>query len=254
MKTLLTFVFLLLALAAEVFSQESPETKFSGTYQSTDILELSLSVKKMEQTFEVQFMTNDQLYLGAARPFLGVLSGSYNFNGNLVQFTISRIMGQYLLTSEGYDIPLSKTSEISADLSQLISKPTETAPNPSSNHPKPRIETESTRQVHQRIAGKRLLYLHTANGGSDKKFFDLCSDGTFYYYSYYSYLSGEFSQSVKDEDFGTWEVSAIGNELGLLIYTQKGENFEIILSQGSSENELIGNGRRYFLTTNETCK
>ncbi len=244
-----------------VLSQTAAELKYVGTYESTDLLELSLSIKKLELGFEVQILTNGQLYNGEALALLGVLSGVYDYQGNLIEFTISKVLGQYLLTSEGYDIPLSRVLESSTDLSQFAAKVSETTstPNPNSSQNSTANtsvginETEASRQLKQRLMGSRLLYLHTANGGSDKKFYDLCSDGSFYYSSNYSYMTSGFSGVTRDEDHGTWQVATIGNDIGLILNTQKGEYIEIVITPGNSQSEIFGNGRRYFVSTNETC-
>lgn len=257
MKVLFSFSIVFLFSISLIFAQTAAEIKYIGTYQSTDILELSMAIQKLENSFEVQFLINGEHYPGEAISVLGILSGTYDYQGNEVEFSVSNVLGQFFLTTEGYNIPLIRTLESSTDLSQFISKPAK----PSLNSPQnsfstgsaSKLETEATRQFKQAIQGKRLLYLYTANGGSDKKFFDFCSDGTFYYYSYYSYLSGEFSQSINDEDYGTWEVGTIGNDVGIILNTQKGEYIEIVITAGSEQNEVLGNGRRYFVTTNETC-
>lgn len=259
MKAILCFALLFLLSIQQVFSQTAAELKYVGTYESTDILELSLSIRKLEIGFEVQMLIQGQLYKGEALALLGILSGGYDYQGNYVEFTVSKVLDQYVLTTEGYDIPLSRTQQISTDLSELAAKPTETTSNPNSpqkatsSNSTSVTETEATQQLKQRIIGKRLLYLHTANGGSDKKFFDLCSNGSFYYSSNYSYLSGGFSGVTTDEDYGTWQVGTIGNGLGLILNTQKGEYIEMVITPGNSQSELLGNGRRYFISTNETC-
>lgn len=246
----------------QVFSQTAAELKYVGTYESTDVLELSLSIKKLEIGFEVQILTNGQLYNGEALALLGILSGVYDYQGNPIEFTVSKVLGQYVLTSEGYDIPLSRILESSTDLTQFAAKPTANPSTPNSPQNSTANssvgiginETEATRELKQRLVGSRLLYLHTANGGSDKKFYDLCSDGSFYYSSNYSYISSGFSGVTRDEDYGTWQVGTIGNDVGLILNTQKGEYIEIVITPGNSQGELLGNGRRYFISTNETCR
>ncbi|NJK83233.1 MAG: hypothetical protein HC912_04875 [Saprospiraceae bacterium] len=81
-------------------------------------------------------------------------------------------------------------------MSKLIKKPATTTTSSSSNtasdKPASGTETSVSKQYKQRITGKRLLYLYTENGSSEKKYYDLCTNGTFYYYSNFSYLSGDF--------------------------------------------------------------
>ena len=259
MKILLCFSLVFIFFYQQVVAQSAAEVKYLGTYESTDILELSLAVRKLEIGFEVQFLINGQLFVGEAIPALGILSGSYNYQGNPVDFSISKIIGQYYLTTEGYDIPLSKVSETSTDLSLYIGK-TEAKGQSSSSSPNQKSssssfnETAASIQLKNALQGRRLLYLYTANGGSDKKFFDLCSDGSYYYYSNYSYLSGGFSGATTDEDQGSWGISQVGDQMVLVLNSQKGELMEIVLTAGNSQEELMGNGRRYFISTNETCR
>jgi hypothetical protein len=257
MKAILCFSIVLFFFHPPVFPQSAAEVKYVGTYKSTEILELSLAVRKLDPGFEVQFLINGQLFIGEAIPALGILNGTYSYQGNPVSFSISRIIGQYYLTTEGYDIPLSKVSESSTDLSEFIAK-TEAKDQSGSGTDqkaasKPLNETEASKQLKNALQGQRLLYLYTANGGSDKKFFDLCSDGSYYYYSNYSYLSGGFSGGTTDEDQGSWGISQVGDQMVLVLNSQKGELIEIVLTAGNSQGELMGNGRRYFLSTNETC-
>lgn len=260
MKTILCFALFFLFSIQHVFSQTAAELKYVGTYESTDILELSLSIKKLEIGFEVQILTNGQLYTGEALALLGVLSGVYDYQGNPIEFSVSKVLGQYVLNSEGYDIPLAKILENSTDFSEIAAKPTENPSNPDSpqkavtNNSTSVNESDASRNLKQQIMGKRLLYLFTANGGSDKKFYDLCSDGSFYYSSNYSYISSGFSGVTKDEDYGTWQVGTIGKDVGLILNTQKGEYIEILITPGNSQSELLGNGKRYFISTNETCR
>lgn len=258
MKYLLCFSLVLFSLHPQVFSQSAAEVKYLGTYESTEILELSMAVRKLDSGFEVQFLINGQLFIGQAIPALGILNGTYPYQGNPVAFSISKIIGQYYLTTEGYDIPLSKVSETSTDLSEFIAQ-TEAQDQSSSTAnqkavSKPLSETDASIQVKNALQGQRLLYLHTANGGSDKKFFDLCSDGSYYYYSNYSYLSAGFSGGTTDEDQGSWGISQVGDQMVLVLNSKKGELIEIVLTAGNSQGELMGNGRRYFISTNETCR
>jgi hypothetical protein len=257
-KLATSFLILVFLFFQNSFAQTAAEVKYVGTYESTEILELSLAVRKLDPGFEVQFLINGQLFIGEAIPALGILNGTYTFQGNPVAFSISRIIGQYYLTTEGYDIPLSKVSETSTDLSEFIAK-TEAIDQSGSGTDqkatsKPLNETEGSTQLKNALQGRRLLYLYTANGGSDKKFFDLCSDGSYYYYSNYSYLSGGFSGGTTDEDQGSWEISQVGDQMVLVLNSQKGELIEIVLTAGNSQGELMGNGRRYFISTNETCR
>ena len=258
-KLTTSFLILILLFFQNSFAQTAAEVKYLGTYESTGFLELSLAVRKLEIGFEVQFLIQNQYYVGQALPILGILSGTYNYQGSPVEFSISRIIGQYYLTTEGYDIPLTKESETFTDFSESSITTEEKNRSNGSNStqevfPSPLNETEATTQLKNALQGRRLLYLQTANGGSDKRFYDLCSDGSYYFYSNYSYLSGGFSGVTTDEDQGAWGINQSGNQLVLVLNSQKGDLIEIVITAGNSQGELMGNGRRYFISTNETCR
>lgn len=53
-------------------------------------------------------------YPGEAVKLLGLLNGTYTFQGHPVAFSISRLLGQYYFTSEGVDVPLEKRQAPSA--------------------------------------------------------------------------------------------------------------------------------------------
>lgn len=229
------------------------DKKYVGTYQSPQA-DLKIAVfKTTETSFEVQLLAEGQFYKGAASPTFGILMGTYDYNSNPIGFSISKILGQYFITSDGVDITLERTAETPSDLSKLAKKPTTTSTSHSSNTTSDN-ETSASKQYKQRIAGKRLLYLYTGNGYSEKWHYDLCSNGTFYFYSNSSYLSGDFSGVTQSDDAGNWQVIARGNQNILRLTSQKNGTKEFALTNRADASELNLNNNRYFITKNESCK
>lgn len=117
----------------------------------------------------------------------------------------------------------------------------------------------AAQQWKQRLSGKQLLYLNTSNGLSDKTAIDLCSDGTFGYYSNSSYLSSNasnsFSYAGQDQDGGTWRIISRGASAVLvLMFSGQGSISEYELSARQAPNEAGLNGRRYFIQASERCR
>jgi hypothetical protein len=90
--------------------QAQPEQKYLGHYKSNDV-DFQVAIDKKNDVFVVQFLYEGQRYEGTAFPLLGMLSGTYPYQGNDVGFTISKILGQYFFTSEGNDVPIERLSE-----------------------------------------------------------------------------------------------------------------------------------------------
>ncbi|NJK83234.1 MAG: hypothetical protein HC912_04880 [Saprospiraceae bacterium] len=53
-------------------------------------------------------MVEGQLYQGTASPAFGILMGTYDYHGVPIGFSLSKILGQYLITSDGVDIAFRK--------------------------------------------------------------------------------------------------------------------------------------------------
>lgn len=108
------------------------------------------------------------------------------------------------------------------------------------------------------IKGRQLLYMKTEGGFSDKWNYDLCSDGTFYYNSNSSGMSGGasvLSYASQDRNAGTWRVSSMGNKVYLSLYKSDGSVSQMeITASGQSKGQLLLNGKRHFITDNESCR
>lgn len=236
--------FLLITIQFSAMSQ----SKFDGTFENKQY-ELQISVKKENVAYAVQFVFRGKYYKGTATDFLGYITGTYDFDGRAIQFSFSKILGQFYFTSEGTDVPLSKIAETAQQLKG--SKPNTISNSTASNIPTTTLE----KQWWQRLKGKRLLYLYTGNGYSEKWHYDLCSDGTYAYADDASYTSGgNFSAITANNATGTWRIVSKGNAVFLLLISNQNGNREFTLSNKQASNEVALNNKRYFLTTNERCR
>jgi hypothetical protein len=114
--------------------------------------------------------------------------------------------------------------------------------------------TTLTTQWQQRLNGKRLMFLQTGNGSSDKVTYDLCSQGTFVFASNTSYLSGGFSAAGADDDRGTWRLVQRGQVAYLVLQSPKSGTRELELQPRSAANEVSLGGKRYFVVASEVCR
>lgn len=105
----------------------------------------------------------------------------------------------------------------------------------------------------QLIGGRRLLYLYTGNGMADKWYYDLCSNGTYTYGSDNSYSSEGFSAVTADGASGTWQVQTEGNT-AYLVLMPRGESPTARAISFRAQGEVNLNGKRYFLTKNQSCQ
>lgn len=111
-------------------------------------------------------------------------------------------------------------------------------------------------QWNKRIKGKRLLYLNTSNGFSDKITIDLCSNGQFGYGSNSSGMSTgptTLTYAGQDAGQGTWKVINRGQIASLILNYTDGEVGEYPLSNGQTDGQIQLNGRRYFIQNGERC-
>jgi hypothetical protein len=118
--------------------------------------------------------------------------------------------------------------------------------------PKVSATADKVRSV---LAGKRLLYLYTGNGYSERKDVVLCSDGVFYQ----STDMGGFSAgNVDGPSFaanggkrGRWSVSANGSKL-MMTFDAAG-TVAYTLSARQASNEIGMNGQRWFVQAQTVC-
>ena len=111
-------------------------------------------------------------------------------------------------------------------------------------------------QWKNRINGKRLLYLKTANGFSDKVIIDLCSSGNFGYSSNSSGMSGGTSvltYAGQDGGQGIWKIINRGQTPVLILTYNSGEFAEYNLMNGTSNGQIQLNGQRYFIQEESSC-
>lgn len=105
-------------------------------------------------------------------------------------------------------------------------------------------------QWKQQLLNKKLTYLYTGNGFSEKKVLRLCSNGRFTFSSDDSYLSNDaysnFSAAGSDGSQGSWKVVARGNQAILRLQADQGTAKEYTLAPKAS-GEIYLNQQRYFV-------
>ncbi|ARK10326.1 hypothetical protein [Fibrivirga algicola] len=120
-----------------------------------------------------------------------------------------------------------------------------------------RLTSGIAAQLDGLLRGRRLLFMKTGNGLAQKWFYDLCSNGTYIYSDDTSYSSygggGDFSAYTRDGGSGTWRVGLEGNVVYLELRPHNGQPSVYGLSPGE-QGEIHLQGRRYFLTTNQSCR
>ena len=221
------------------------QSKYQGTFEHKES-GLKVSIKPETDSYGVQMLYQGTLCKGTAVNLLGFISGTYEYNGQQVGFSFSRILGQYFLTSDGVDIPMTKTSDTPQVLKGSGSTLSAVAAVP---------PTAIEKQWWRRLTGKRLLYLYTGNGYSEKWHYDLCSDGTYAYADDASYTSGgNFSAITANNATGTWRIVSRGNAVFLVLNSRQNGNREFRLDNRQASNEVALNNKRYFVTSNERCK
>ena len=125
MKALHLLTFLLSSFVA--MSQTA--TDFSGIFVSSQT-GIQLSINQQNGTFKGEFTTQNQRY-GCEATFLkGGLSGVYFDTGRKIGFTLVKNSGEYILTTEGVNIPMERTAAPSQASAQS-SAPTASAPSSS---------------------------------------------------------------------------------------------------------------------------
>lgn len=111
-------------------------------------------------------------------------------------------------------------------------------------------------KVRSLLAGKRLIYLYSGNGYSERKDIILCSNRSFYQ----STDMGGFtpndadgpSFSAKGGKRGRWSISPNGSKL-VLAFENAG-TVEYTLSARQAGNEIGMNGQRWFVQTQNVCR
>ena len=109
-----------------------------------------------------------------------------------------------------------------------------------------------TQQWKTRLTGKKLQYLKTANGFSDKIVIDLCQSGQFGYNNNSSGMSGgttTLTYAGQNQGQGTWKIVARGQQSLLILRFNNGEIYEYALTNRDSNGQINLDGRRYFMTT-----
>jgi len=110
-------------------------------------------------------------------------------------------------------------------------------------------------QTRSILSGKKLTYLYTASGYSERKDIVLCASGTFYQTTD---MGGFTTTDVDGPSFsarggksGAWSISP--NAAKLILRFQNGGTAEYQLSRRQASNEIGLSGNRYFVQNQKIC-
>lgn len=120
---------------------------------------------------------------------------------------------------------------------------------------KPKV-TAAASNWKTRITNKRLLYMNTSNGFSDKITIDLCDSGQFGYNSNSSGMSGgatTLTYAGQNGGQGTWKVTSRGQQNVLVLSFHNGEIYEYQLTKRASMGQVNLDDRRYFIQDESAC-
>lgn len=100
------FLFL---LSLSMSGMAQTETDFVGIFTSNET-GIVLTIDKKNSRFEGVFTAQNQRFSCEATFLKGGLSGIYNDTGRKIGFTLTKLSGEYYLTTEGIKIPMKRTS------------------------------------------------------------------------------------------------------------------------------------------------
>jgi hypothetical protein len=114
-------------------------------------------------------------------------------------------------------------------------------------------------QWRNRLNGKQLLYLYTGSGYSEKKTFDLCSNGTFISGGDTSASSsggfgGDFSAVTQGGGSGTWRTGSEGGQVVLIFTFRNGSTSWFSLATAPNGTSVLLNGKKYFVQASPSCR
>lgn len=114
-------------------------------------------------------------------------------------------------------------------------------------------------QWRNRLNGKQLLYLYTGSGYSEKKTFDLCSNGTFISGGDTSASSsggfgGDFSAVTQGGGSGTWRTGSEGGQVVLIFTFRNGSTSRFSLAAAPNGTSVLLNGKKYFVQASPSCR
>lgn len=108
-------------------------------------------------------------------------------------------------------------------------------------------------QLTSSFAGKKLSYFYTGNGYTENATIWLCGSGRFFSKNESSSSSALGSGFTSGNDQGTWEIVTSGNNIFLVVKSDKGGVWNLILTPRQSSNEIGINGKRFFVQTQNEC-
>lgn len=96
---------LMLTFGASVDLVGQEQDVFSGKFINQDT-GLSFQARRRGSGYDCMLSFQGRSYEFPAEVILGILTGQYQYQGNTVGVTFARVLGNYLLVSEGYTIPM----------------------------------------------------------------------------------------------------------------------------------------------------
>lgn len=116
--------------------------------------------------------------------------------------------------------------------------------------------TAAAEKVRSLLSGKKLTYIFTGNGYSERQDILLCGSGIFYQSTD---LGGFTANDVDGPSFaatggksGRWSINAGGNKL--VLQFAGGAAAEYVLSARQAGNEIGMNGKRFFVQSQNLCR
>lgn len=116
-------------------------------------------------------------------------------------------------------------------------------------------QSNQSQQYQNLFKGKRLTFLQTGNGYSEKRVIVLCGSGRFFSNNDSSSLSTMGSGVTASSDQGMWKIQTSGNSVTLVLDSQQGKGqrrFNVTARQAN--NEIGLNNSRYFVETHNQCQ
>jgi len=229
MKKYILFIFLIIAGLQLMQAQDDP---FIGHFENKTE-EFSLKIGKTannEYSCVLQLQGNKLSFKGTK--ILGMISGMLTFDGKTISYSLAKLLGIYYFTLDGTSLVVEKG-------------------NPPTSKDSPSVKKEVIQPDalwEKRISGKKLIYLYTSNGFSDKTIIYLNSNKTFEGSLESVSVSQLGSGSTRNSSNGTWKINKLSNATWLDLTHKDGTSESLLLEQRQAGNEINMNGKRFFVT------
>lgn len=125
--------------------------------------------------------------------------------------------------------------------------------NPETTIQKSEQSTGESSGIKKLFAGKKLSYFYTGNGYTENASIWLCASSRFFSKNESSSSSALGSGFTQGSDAGTWDIITSGNNIFLVIKSDKGGSWNISVTARQASNEINLNGKRFFVQTQSDC-